>query len=142
MADLAAQIETMETAFMRAWASGHGPTIKALTGRGFELVIGTRPAVMLDRPSWLDAASGRFTCHAFRFGDVYVRDLGGVALFAAQLELKASLDGRDWSGPMWVTDLWKKGRVRRRWRLAQRMLSRVEDDKHVKPAIQAMQLWR
>lgn len=48
----------------------------------------------------------------------------------------------DWSGPLWVTDLWRKGRVRRRWRIVERVLSRVEDEARVPPAIRSMQLWR
>ncbi len=142
MADRAAQIETMENHYMRAWAQGDLPALKSLTGSGFHLLIGSKPAVMLDRASWLEAAPKRFLCHGYRFGDIYVRDLGSVTLFASQLELKATLAGKDWSGRLWLTDLWRKGRVRRRWRLVERVLSRSEDDKDVPAAIKSMQLWR
>lgn len=142
MADVTARIETMENAFMRAWAQGDLPALKSMTAGGFQLLVGSKPAVMLDRASWLDAATRRFTCNGYRFGDIYVRDVGPVAIFASQLELKASLDGKDWSGRLWLTDLWRKGRVRRRWRLAQRVLSRSEDDAQVPAALRAMQLWR
>lgn len=142
MADLTAQIETMENHYMRSWAQGDLPAIKSLTASNFHLLVGSKPAVMLDRPSWLDACTTRFICSGYRFGDVYVRDLGSVAIFASQLELKAMLDGKDWSGRMWLTDLWRKGRVRRRWRLAERIISRSEDDRSVPTALRAMQLWR
>ena len=142
MAELADQIEVLENRYMRAWASGDVATLRQLTGRGFQLVIGSKPAVMLDRASWLEAAPGRFASSGFRFGGIYVREVGGVVLFASQLELEARLDGHDWSGLVWVTDLWRRGGVRRRWRLAQRILSRTEEDKKVPPAIRAMQLWR
>jgi hypothetical protein len=141
MADLTAQIETMENHYMRSWAQGDLPALKTLTGSGFHLLIGSKPAAMLDRASWLEAATKRFLCSSYRFGDVYVRDLGKAVLFASQLDLKATLDGHDWSGRMWVVDLWRKGRIRRRWRLAERVLSRVEEDREVPAAIKSMQLW-
>ncbi len=141
MADLTAQIETLENHYMRAWAQGDLPALKSLTGSGFHLLIGAKPAAMLDRASWLDAATRRFSCSSYRFGDIYVREVGGAVLFASQLDLKASLDGHDWSGRMWLTDLWRKGRLRRRWRLAERVMSRVEEDPKVPAAIKAMQLW-
>lgn len=142
MAELADQIEVLENRYMRAWASGDAATLRQLTGRGFQLVIGSKPAVMLDRASWLDAAQSRFVSTGFRFGGVYVREVGGMALFASQVELEARLDDHDWSGVMWMTDLWRKGRVRRRWRLAARVFSRPEEDKAVPQGIRAMQLWR
>ena len=52
------------------------------------------------------------------------------------------MDGRDWSGQLWVTDLWRKGRLRRRWRMVERVLSRPDDNKDVPGAIRALQLWR
>lgn len=142
MAKLTAEIETMENRFMRAWVQRDLPVIKALTAGNFHLLIGSRPAVMLDRASWIDACTTRFVCDGFRFGDVYVRSVGGVALFASQLELKAKLDGKDWSGRLWVTDMWRKGRVRRRWRLVERVLARSEEDADIPVALGSMQLWR
>ena len=142
MADLAPEIETMENRYMRAWAQRDLPVLKSLTARRFQLVVGSAPPVMLDRPSWLEAAPKRLLCSGYRFSDIYVRDLGGMAMFAAQLELKASVDKEDWSGLFWVTDLWRKGRIRRRWQIVERVLSRVDDKPHVPVAIRSMQLWR
>jgi hypothetical protein len=142
MADLTPEIETMENRFMRAWAQRDLPVLKSLTGANFQLLIGSKPAVMLDRPSWIEAATKRLLCSGYRFGDIYVRNVGGLAIFASQLELKATLDGRDWSGLFWVTDLWRKGRIRRRWRMVERILSRIDDDAQVPKAIRPMQLWK
>ncbi|HUG46238.1 MAG TPA: DUF4440 domain-containing protein [Sphingomicrobium sp.] len=142
MAKLTPEIETMENRYMRAWAQRDLRALKSLTGRRFNLVIGSKPAVMLDCPSWLEAATKRFLCSGYRFGDVYVRDIGPVTIFASQLELEASLDGRDISGNFWVTDLWRKGRIRRQWRLVERVLSRIEVDPQTPRAIRLMQLWR
>jgi hypothetical protein len=41
-----------------------------------------------------------------------------------------------------VTDLWRKGRVRRNWRMVERVLSRPEDNADVPAAIRSLQLWR
>lgn len=73
---------------------------------------------------------------------IYARDLGPVAIFATQLEIEASINGHDWSGRMWVTDLWKKSGVRRSWRMVERVCSRPEDDKQVPAAIRSLQLWQ
>lgn len=142
MTDLAPEIETMENRYMRAWAQRDLPVLKSLTARRFHLVVGSTPPVMLDAPSWIEAAAKRFVCTGYGFSNIYVRDLGAMAVFAAHLELKASLDKADWSGRFWVTDLWRKGRIRRRWRLVERVLARVEEEPRVAASIRSMQLWR
>ncbi|WP_294120541.1 nuclear transport factor 2 family protein [Sphingomonas sp.] len=142
MADILTLIETLENRWMRAWIGGDAKTLKSLTSRNFRLVVGSKPSVLLDYKSWIDAAAERFPCRAYRFGEIYVRNLGSVTIFATQLEIEASIDGHDWSGRMWVTDLWKKGGVRRSWRMVERVMSRPEDDKDVPAAIRSLQLWR
>ena len=142
MADISPIIETLENRWMRAWSSGDSRTLKALTSRKFRMVVGTKPSVLLDAKSWLDAANSSFLCHSFRFGDIYARDLGPVSVFATQLDLKSSIDGHDWSGRMWVTDIWRKGSIRRSWRMVERVISRPEDDKQLVAAIKALQLWQ
>lgn len=142
MADLLPIIETMEHRWMRAWINRDAKELKSLTARDFNLLMGSKPSVLLDRRSWLDAAAARWLCTSYRFGDLYVRGVGPVALFATQMEIKATMDGRDWSGRLWVTDLWRRGRVRRGWQLAERVLSRPDDDKEVPAAIRSLQLWR
>jgi hypothetical protein len=142
MADILPIIETLENRWMRAWLGGDVRTLKSLTARNFRLVIGSKPSVLLDAKSWLDAAATRFPCRAYRLGDIYARDLGPVAVFATQLDLEASIDGHDWSGRMWVTDVWKKGGVRRSWRMVERVFSRPDEDKQIPVAIRSLQLWR
>ena len=142
MADLLPVIETMENRWMRAWVQGDKPALKALTARNFMLLMGSKPPVILDTKSWLEAATTRYLCTSYRFGDIYVRDLGGFALFASQMEIKATMDGRDWSGTLWVSDLWSKSRLRRSWRMVERVISRPEDKKDVPAGIKALQLWR
>ena len=142
MTDLLPIIETMENRWMRAWVTRDLRTLKALTSRQFMLVMGSEPCVILDASSWLEAATTRYLCTSYRFGDIYARDLGSVALFASQLDIQASIDGQDHSGRLWVTDLWSKSKVRRRWRLLERVVSRPEDRPQVPAAIRSMQLWR
>lgn len=141
MPDAAAIIETLETRFMRAWIGGATKELKALTARDFILLVGSKPAMILDQRSWLEAAGTRWECRSFRFGDVYLRRFGGVAVFGSQVELKTRLDGADWSGRMWVTDLWRKRRIGG-WRMVHRSLSRVEEEATVAGAVKALQLWR
>ena len=142
MADLPPIIETMEHRWMRAWVTGDVRTLKAMTSRNFRMVMGSKPCAILDYKSWMEAAASRFQCNSYRFGDIYVRDLGPVAIFASQLEMKAAMDGHDWSGRFWVTDLWRKGKIRRQWRMIERVLSRPEDNPDVPAAIRSLQLWR
>lgn len=141
MADLSPAIETLENRWMRAWIGGDRKELKALTARDFILLVGSKPAVILDRPSWLEAAGARWRCSSFRFGDIHVRRVGSCALFASQLQLKATMDGQDWSGEMWVTDVWRKRRIGG-WRMAERVLSQTTDKPEMAAAIKSLQLWK
>ena len=142
MADIIAILETMENRWMRAWVSRDARTLKALTSPNFRMVIGSKPCVILDAKSWLESATTRYLCTSYRFGDIYARDLGSVAIFATQLNLKATIDSEDWSGPFWVTDLWRKSRVRRNWRMIERVVSRPEESPQVPAAVRSLQRWR
>ncbi len=127
---------------MRAWVSRDSRTLKALTSRNFRMVIGAKPCVILDAKSWLDSATTRYLCSGYRFGDIYARDLGSVAIFATQLNLQATIDDHDWSGKLWITDLWRKSRVRRNWQMIERVVSRPEDNSQIPAAVRSLQLWR
>ena len=142
MANLSPIIETLENRWMRAWINGDEKELKALTSRNFRLVMGSRPAAILDAPSWLEAANSRFLCTGYRFGDIYVRDVGSVAVFASQMTIKATLEDKDWSGEYWVTDIWRKSRVRRKWQMVERILSRPDTDRGLPEGIRSLQLWR
>ena len=142
MANLMPVIETLENRWMRAWINGDVKELKSLTSRNFRMVMGSRPAAILDAPSWLDAVNGRFHCTGYRFGDLYVRDIGSVAVFASQMTIKATLENKDWSGEYWVTDIWRKSRVRRKWQMVERILSRPDTDRQLPEGIRSLQLWR
>jgi len=141
MTDIAPVIETLEHRWMRAWVNRETKAMKALTARDFILLTGSKPPTILDRPSWLEAATGRYLCSSYRFGDIDVRKHGAVAVFATQMDLAATMNGRDWSGPMWVTDVWRKRRIGG-WKLVQRVLSRTDESPELPSAIRALQLWK
>ena len=143
MADLTPLVETLENRWMRAWVGRDAKTLRALTAKDFILLTASKPPAILDRPSWLEAAAKRHLASSYRFGDIYVREVGGLAAFSAVLELKATLDGKDASGGFWVTDLWRKGRLRRSsWKLVQRIVSKTDADPGVAKAIRSLQLWK
>jgi hypothetical protein len=62
MSDLLPVIETMEHRLMRAWIGRDSRALKALTSRKFRMVIGSKPCVILDAKSWLQAATTRYLC--------------------------------------------------------------------------------
>lgn len=141
MADLTPVIETLEHRWMRAWVNRDAKAMKAITARDFILLTGSKPPAILDRPSWLDAAAKRYLCSSYRFGDIDVREHGNVAVFATEAELKASMDGHNWSGPLWITDVWRKKRIGG-WKLVQRVTSRTDGNADLPAAIRSLQLWK
>ena len=142
MNQFAAKIETLEHQWMRSWMQRDRNQMKALASRDFIFLLGSTKAALLDRASWLEAATTRFRCSSYRFGEVYVRRHGGVAVFAAQMTLEATMGDDEWSGPAWITDLWQRSSVRRKWRLVERVISRPDTDENMPGAIRSMQLWR
>jgi len=52
------------------------------------------------------------------------------------------MDGEDWSGQFWVTDIWRKGRVRCKWRMVERIVSQPDQREDVPAAVRSLQLWR
>jgi hypothetical protein len=142
MANFESTIEALEHQWMRAWVQRDRKTMKALAGRDFIFLLGSDKAAILDRASWLEAAGSRFACQSYRFGSVYIRRHGAIAVFASDLTIEASIDGHPWRGTIWIVDLWKKTRLQRRWTLLERTVSRPDPDTDLSAAIRSMQLWR
>jgi hypothetical protein len=142
MSELTATIETQEHRLMRAWMARDPRELKKVTSGKFVMLVGSVPPVILDKVSWLESASSRFVCNSYRFGPIYVRDLGGPVMFATNAEIDARIAGEDWSGQVWLTDLWRKGRIGRQWRIVQRVISRTEAKTEIPAAIRSLQLWR
>ena len=142
MGNVTADIETMEHRWMRAWVNGDMRALKAITAKNFILLMGSKPPAILDRPSWVEAAGSRYLASTYRFGDIYVQKFGSIAVFAAPLELKATMDDRDWSGRLFVTDLWSRSMTRRRWKMVQRIVSRPDEAPELAKGIKSLQLWK
>ena len=142
MDEFSAKIEALEHLWMRAWMQRDRNQMKAIAARDFIFLLGSEKPTILDRASWLEAATTRFRCTGYRFDDVYVRLHGNVAVFATRMGLEARTGDHDWSGDSWVTDLWQKTKIKRKWKLVERVLSRPDSDARMPDAIRSMQLWR
>ena len=142
MDDFAAKIEALEHRWMRAWTNGDEKEMKGLASRDFIFLFASTEPKILDRTSWLDAAPKRLRCKSYRFGNVYVRRHGAVAIFAAPVELDATVDNKPLFGRAFVTDVWKRSKVRRRWQLLERVLATADADADAASAVRSMQLWR
>lgn len=76
MDEFASRIEALEHRWMRAWMQRDRNQLKAMTARDFIFLLGSESAAILDRPSWLEAATTRFSCQSYRFDHVYARNTG------------------------------------------------------------------
>ena len=142
MAELEATFEVLENRFMRAWMHRNVREIKATVSGDAIFMFGTAPPALLDRASFVAGVEDRFRLLGFRFHEVTARKHGRGVWFTGQVELEMKLGPLEWKGNFLLTDLWRKGLVRRKWLLAERSLSPVEGDKRLSDSIRAMQLWR
>ena len=126
---------------MRAWMRREVSDIRKLAARDLMIIVATKPPQLLDRPSLAEAVAGPFTCSGFRFHEVCVRRHGKVAWFTAKADLELRIGGRDLLDRFWICDLWKRGTVRRSWKLVERSLSRMDDDEQLSASIRQLQLW-
>lgn len=143
MSENSGRIEAFEHQLLRAWASGDRKRLKAMLSRRFRLVVGAASPVLLDRKSLIDAAGERWTISSSRIGSaVYSREVDGVGIFATEVELQGRIDGTDVSGRWWMSDLWRKSTITRRWQLLDRQLARPDSDTSFSAAVRTLQLWR
>lgn len=141
--DMTARFEALEHQLMRAWLEGDRKGMKGLLSSRFRLVVGAKPPVLLDRKSLLEAVGARWRISGYRFGtSIYSRQMGGTALFATEVELQGSIEGVDVSGSWWLSDHWRRSELTRRWQLADRQLSRLDERPAFPEAVRALQLWR
>lgn len=142
MDEFTARIEALEHQWMRSWMNRERNGMKSLMSGDFVFLLGAQTSAMLDRPSWLEAATTRFQCSAYRFKDIYVRRHKRMAVFAARMSIEARIGTQNIEGDVWITDLWQRGRVRRKWKLVERTMSRPDENKELPALIREMQLWR
>ncbi len=141
MADIGATIETLENRLMRSWITGNAADVKKLLTRDFTFIAGLARSELLDRPSFVEGVDRGFACSAFRFREVHVKQHGRTAWFAAGCDLELRVASKEWTGQFWLTDLWRKSRLKRTWLLAERSLARVDDDEDIAASIRKLQLW-
>ncbi|MEP3051224.1 MAG: nuclear transport factor 2 family protein [Erythrobacter sp.] len=141
MGDFSTKIKTIEHRMMRAWVRRDQRELRSVLGRNFMMIVGAGQSQLLDRPSFLEAAEGRLSCSSYSFREVVVRKHGSCAWFAAGVDLEMRLGARDWSGKFWLTDMWRKGKFGRTWKLVERSLSRIDPEEALPAAIQNLQLW-
>lgn len=142
MDDFGSKIEALEHRWMRAWIARNRADMKALSSRDLIILFGSDMPAILDRPSWLDAAETRLRCKNYRFGSVYVRKQGKVSIFAAPVELEATVDGKAAMSKSFLTSLWKRSAVRRQWQMIECVISSQTKNADLPRAISSMQLWR
>jgi len=142
MADVTPEFEALEIALMRAWMEADRVALKSLAGSDCVMMFGTAPPVLLDRPSFLAAAERGFELTGFRLREITARRHGKSVWFTGHAELDLAVGRDKWSGGFLIADLWRKGGLRRRWKLAERSLAPVEANEALSHAIRRLQLWR
>src|SRR5262245_45947445 len=80
-----------------------------------EFTMVTNRGSEIGRDEWLDNIARRITGAPPAFLDARVQVYGDVALMTSRNLLRATFDGADWSGELYLTDVW----VRRdgRWQV-------------------------
>ena len=135
MANLHPTHRDPRTRWMRAWIIWRFQALKALTARNFRMVMAAEAKRDPRRKSWVEAATTRYLVlvlplrrhlRARHWRDDDLRD---------PARIEATMDGHDWSGEYWITDLWRKSRVRRNWRMVERVVSRPEEKPDAAAAI-------
>jgi len=142
MNDFASKIEALEHRWMRAWINRDDADMKKLASRDLIVLFGGEKSAILDRPSWLDAVSSRLRCRSYRFGTVYVRRHGALAVFTAPVECEVSLDGQPLISRAFFTNVWRRSKVTRRWNVIERVLSAPREEPELPGAVKSLQLWR
>jgi hypothetical protein len=142
MNDFASKIEALEHRWMRAWINRDAGDMKKLASRDLIVLFGADRSSILDRPSWLDAATSRLRCTGYRFGTVYVRRHGGVAVFAAPVEFDVSLDGEALMKSAFLTNVWQRSKMTRRWNSIERVMTSPRGEAELPAAIKSLQHWR
>lgn len=142
MSRIQAELEVDETRLMRAWMNRDADEVRAVVARNCLMLFGTQPPALLDRPSFLAGIDRGFQCKGFRFHEATVRKYGAAAWYCGQVDIELKIGGNDWSGTFLLTDLWRRGTIKRKWQLAERSLAPTDPNSKLCDAIRALQLWR
>ena len=142
MTDITPLLDDGGRRLMQAWLERDRGTIKALVRSDCVMMFGTAPPVLLDRSSFLAALDSGLVLAGFRSKEAAGRRHGRAAWFTGHVELELELGKHKWQGGFLATDLWRKARLSRRWKLAERSLAPTEADENLSDAIRRLQLWR
>lgn len=100
------EIGRLQRAWMEAWLAGDMKTCESLIAPEFRLRSVATDSVV-GREEWLvQAASGRIAGTAFEYQEMNVEVIGDTAVTMSRTRQEATIDGRDWSATLHVTDVW------------------------------------
>ena len=105
--DVADRIRVLQEAWMAAWMANDRATLERLLAPDFALVVSARPEARVDRAAWLRTAGTEYTCEAFTYDGMQVRDFGDVVLVSSLATQRATAFGQDRSGTFFLTDVWR-----------------------------------
>jgi ketosteroid isomerase-like protein len=118
-----AQVEQTAKAWMDAAGRRDGSALEQFLADEFTMV--TNRGSLIDKDQWLENMLQRVGRDVTlpEFLDVRVQVYGDAALMTSRNILRATFDGKDWSGELYLTDVW----VRRddRWQLVRRHASNL-----------------
>jgi ketosteroid isomerase-like protein len=107
--DVTAEIRAHQEAWMAAWVANDRATLERVLAPEFALVVSARPEARVDRAAWLRTAGAEYTCDAFRYDGMQVRDFGDVVVVSSLATQRATAFGQDRSGTFFLTDVWRRG---------------------------------
>jgi uncharacterized protein (TIGR02246 family) len=100
------EIRGLQRAWMQAWIDGDTARCEALVAPEFRLRSVATDSI-IDREAWLhQMASGRISGTEFEYEQLDVRVVGDTAVTMSRTRQVASINGRDWSATLHVTDVW------------------------------------
>ena len=104
----AEEIAQLQRAWMDAWLTRDLETCERLLAPEFRLRSVATDSVV-DREEWLaQAGSGRIAGTAFTYETMDIEVFGDAAVTMSRTRQEATIDDRDWSATLHVTDVWAR----------------------------------
>src|ERR1700704_6321669 len=98
------EIEKLQRDWMQAWLDRDIEACRSTLAPEFRLRSVATDSVVT-RDEWLEQAdSGRIAGTAFEYEDMQVQVIGDTAITMSRTRQEATIDGRDWSATLHVTD--------------------------------------
>lgn len=107
--DVSARIRALQEAWMAAWIANDRDALERILAPEFALIVSARPEARVNRAAWLRTAGTEYTCEAFRYDAMQVRDFGDVVVVSSLATQRATAFGQDRSGTFFLTDVWQAG---------------------------------